>query len=1287
VAAIPDYNAGSAYLTVLPDLSAFGTKLREELAKDQTSVKVPVEPESDPGKGTKDGEEYGGAFGDAMRARIDAALKDLPKAKIDADSTDADRKIDEIRTRLEELRDKRIGVDISSTEALAEIAAIKAELDELGSKSPNVQVKVDALKAAADLAGVRAEVTALDGKNVDIHVDDNGSASRSAGDINALMLAGISLGPAIIPVAAAVAAALGAIGTGAIAGIAAIGTIKLAFTGISSVIKDMDTAQTSQGQNATQLYAQQVSSANSVASAQDGVRNAIRAVSDAEHAAALASQQAAEQVATAQRGVQDAYIQAGISIKSALEAQTRAEQNLTQAQEQASLAQQSLTAARQAAQRQIESLTLAVEDGALAERQAQLDIQQAKQSLDQTLANPTATTLQRQQAQLGYDQAVQQLKDIQVRNQQNAEDKAAADAKGVNGSDQVQAAQRGVVQATQAVATAQQGVADADSNVTEVRRQNAEKIAQATQALTDAQQNQAEAARSGAESIEKAQEGVVTAQRALTGALAQQAAQQSATSSSASKLAQDMSKLSPAGQEFARFVHDDLEPKVKSLQATAQQGLLPGVETGLRAMFPIFPEINSLVGSVASAIGNLAARTGSALNDPFWRGFISFVQSEAGPTINTFGIIVGNLAHGFAGLLIAFKPVWDQMGQGLVSMTQKFADFGEHAGTNSSFQQFLTYVKTEGPVVVSALGHIVLAFSDMGRALGPLGGLILGVVNSIAQFITGMDPKNLQFFVTTLWLGYEAWKAWQIISTIAQFMKDYRLIELAVAVATGDWTAAQTILNATLLANPIGIIIAIIAALVVGIIYCYTHFQTFRDIVNDVWTVIKAVILDAWTFGIKFVFDQITTSLRVLGDGWNVFLNVIRVVVDGIKIIFDALTGNWQGVVNAFNDGMNALGNIWNRLIDIAKTPVNFVIGTIYNTGIVGVWNGIAGVFGLPQLKPAALLAGGGVIPGYAPGVDNQLAMLSPGEGVLVPEAVRGLGANFVHGANAYFAKGRVTGGPGFADGGVVGAIGNAASGVWSAISGIFTDPVGTVRKVFSSVVADAARIPGTGLLRDALIAIPNKVIDAVIAKAKQLIQTVGSAITGGGSGVEQWRGTGLAALAAEGQSADNITRLLYQMQTESGGNPTIVNTTDINWTRGTPSVGLMQVIGPTYASYKDSRFDTGPYEYGTSVNPMANITSAIRYTLAAYGSLASGWQGHGYDSGGWLPPGITLAHNGTGQAERVLTGPQYAALAGAAQSSGRPIEVNIYPRAEHSEADIADMVSRRLAFTLGAAT
>ena len=53
--------------------------------------------------------------------------------------------------------------------------------------------------------------------------------------------------------------------------------------------------------------------------------------------------------------------------------------------------------------------------------------------------------------------------------------------------------------------------------------------------------------------------------------------------------------------------------------------------------------------------------------------------------------------------------------------------------------------------------------------------------------------------------------------------------------------------------------------------------------------------------------------------------------------------------------------------------------------------------------------ATGGVIPGYAPGRDSVHAVLSPGEGILVPEAVKALGPEFVHAANAKFGGARVT--------------------------------------------------------------------------------------------------------------------------------------------------------------------------------------------------------------------------------------------------------------------------------------
>lgn len=121
----------------------------------------------------------------------------------------------------------------------------------------------------------------------------------------------------------------------------------------------------------------------------------------------------------------------------------------------------------------------------------------------------------------------------------------------------------------------------------------------------------------------------------------------------------------------------------------------------------------------------------------------------------------------------------------------------------------------------------------------------------------------------------------------------------------------------------------------------------------------------------------------------------------------------------------------------------------------------------------------------------------------------------------------------------------------------------------------------------------------------------------GPGSGVERWRPVGIRALAIAGAGLDNIGRLLMQMQSESGGNPTIVNRWDSNWRKGTPSVGLMQVIGPTYRANAHPAYDVGPYLYGTSVNPLSNVLAATRYSLRRYGSLTRAWRGVGYGDGG----------------------------------------------------------------------
>lgn len=159
------------------------------------------------------------------------------------------------------------------------------------------------------------------------------------------------------------------------------------------------------------------------------------------------------------------------------------------------------------------------------------------------------------------------------------------------------------------------------------------------------------------------------------------------------------------------------------------------------------------------------------------------------------------------------------------------------------------------------------------------------------------------------------------------------------------------------------------------------------------------------------------------------------------------------------------------------------------------------------------------------------------------------------------------------------------------------------------------------------------------------------------GSAVGRWAGVVGQVLKALKQPLSLTNAVLSLIGFESAGNPKAVNTYDINWIEGHPSVGLAQVIRGTFQRYAGKYRNRGPFAYGVSEDPFANIYAGLNYGIGRYGAIANipGIQSvlHGgpykpYDSGlfsGPLPPGITLAYNGRGENEYVVTKQQLAAL------------------------------------------
>jgi phage-related protein len=128
-----------------------------------------------------------------------------------------------------------------------------------------------------------------------------------------------------------------------------------------------------------------------------------------------------------------------------------------------------------------------------------------------------------------------------------------------------------------------------------------------------------------------------------------------------------------------------------------------------------------------------------------------------------------------------------------------------------------------------------------------------------------------------------------------------------------------------------------------------------------------------------------------------------------------------------------------------------------------------------------------------------------------------------------------------------------------------------------------------------------------------------------GGSGVKRWTGVVQQALGQVHQSLSLTNTTLRRMNQESGGNPKAVNRTDSNWKAGHPSVGLMQVIEGTFRAYAGKYRNTGPFMYGVSTSPIANIFASMKYALAAYGSLSKAYNRPGGYAGGGIVGGLRI--------------------------------------------------------------
>lgn len=264
---------------------------------------------------------------------------------------------------------------------------------------------------------------------------------------------------------------------------------------------------------------------------------------------------------------------------------------------------------------------------------------------------------------------------------------------------------------------------------------------------------------------------------------------------------------------------------------------------------------------------------------------------------------------------------------------QKMADT-----MNDNLEGQLTILKSQLQELAISFGEILLP------AIKNIVGCIQKFVDVLNSLPDGVKETIVTIALIAAALGPVLIIVGKIITAVGTIMT---IVPKVVGVINGV-KAAFAALNMTMLANPIVLIIAAIAALVAAFIYLWNTNEDFRQFWIDLWENVKEVAVAVWEFlkefftaaweAIKGIAETVWNRIKDFFSGlWEGIKNIFSTVVEAIKTIITTYFEVYRTIIMTVLNAIQAVfTTIWNAIKTVVTTVVNGIKSTIMT-----VWNGI----------------------------------------------------------------------------------------------------------------------------------------------------------------------------------------------------------------------------------------------------------------------------------------------------------------------------------------------------------
>ena len=229
---------------------------------------------------------------------------------------------------------------------------------------------------------------------------------------------------------------------------------------------------------------------------------------------------------------------------------------------------------------------------------------------------------------------------------------------------------------------------------------------------------------------------------------------------------------------------------------------------------------------------------------------------------------------------------------------------------------------------------------DIEKAIESIGtALKEDIIPAIKSFVSWILDNKSAILATLSGIA-AGFAAFKIAKTVMALVKAFQ----AFKVAQEGATVAQWLLNTAMNANPIGLIIAGITALVAAFAVLWNKSEAFRNFFIGMWEGIKATVGAIWD-GIKAIFEGAWEGIKII---WDAVVEYFTAIWEGIKFVFDVVADYFKMI---FETAWNYIKLVWDTVVGYFKLvwegikTVFTVVKKVLSGDFEGAWEAIKGLW------------------------------------------------------------------------------------------------------------------------------------------------------------------------------------------------------------------------------------------------------------------------------------------------------------------------------------------------------